>query len=252
MRRTLLFLAAIAAIVAVEFVWLAPATLAGRRLEQATDGALRLADTEGTIWHARGMLIGGASRLPLAWDLEFWPLLKGEMRLRITPFAGTRTGPPRADLVLGGASVSLRDADVIVPAPLLAALGTLPAGWAVGGDVRLSAASFDWSATAGRGEARIAWSQARVTLASDANPVDLGTVNIGINANGNGVGGPIRNDDGPLSVQGEWRWRASEGAVATLTLEPRSPVDPALSHLLAALGPGEGNRWRVEWRHPAR
>lgn len=252
MRRTLLILAAIAAIVAVEFVWLAPATLASRRLEKATDGALRLSDTEGTIWHARGMLIAGASRLPVAWDLEFWPLLKGEMRVHITPFAGTRAGPPRADLVLREESVSVRDAEIILPAPVLAALVTLPSGWTVGGDVRVTTAAFEWSPSQHRGDARITWLHARASFATDAQPVDFGTVNIELDALDNGVGGPIRNDGGALSMQGEWAWRTSVGAVATLVLEPRSSTDPALANMLAALGPGDGGRWRVEWRLPAR
>jgi hypothetical protein len=65
MRRALLIFVAIAAVVAVEIVWLAPATLVDSRLGRATPGAA-LADTEGTIWHARACWSAAAHecRLP--------------------------------------------------------------------------------------------------------------------------------------------------------------------------------------------
>src|SRR5512144_1519638 len=98
MRRILLIFTAVALVLAVEIVWLAPATLVDTRLQQASAGTLRLAQTEGTIWHARGILTSGGTRLPLAWNLDFWPLLGGELRLHIVPYAGTESGPPRADI----------------------------------------------------------------------------------------------------------------------------------------------------------
>jgi hypothetical protein len=64
------------------------------------------------------MLIGAAARLPIAWNLELWPLLRGEARLHVAPYAGTAKGPPRADVRLHGNGFSVRDAEVVVPAPM--------------------------------------------------------------------------------------------------------------------------------------
>lgn len=252
MRRVLLIFAAITVVVAVEIAWLAPATLVGNRIERASGGALRLADTEGTIWHARGMLLGGAARLPLAWDLEFWPLLRGHWRLHVRPYAGTPGGAPRAILELRSGSMSARDVDVVFPASMLAAFSATPSGWKVNGDVALSTAAFEWAPPDSRGNLDVEWRQARLTLAADGAPLDLGNVTINAKAQGDALGGPIRNDGGALSIQGEWTARASEGAVVTLTLAPRADADPTLANALAALGPRSDAGWRLEWRIPAR
>jgi hypothetical protein len=252
MRRFALILAAIAIVVLVEVAWLAPATLVATRVEEASAGALRLTDTEGTIWHARGMLVGGSARLPLAWDLEFWPLLKGDWRLRIAPFAGTPTGPPRAMVLVRSGSVEARDVDILLPAAMLAAAVKLPRDWKVGGDVAATSASFDWSPPTSRGEFGIVWRQASVTLAPDGVPIDLGNVAIAAKAAGAAIRGPIANDGGALSVRGDWEFRAGIGTTVTLALALRDGADPRLPETLAALGPKSEAGWRIEWRIPAR
>lgn len=252
MRRILLILVAIAAIVAVEIVWLAPATLVASRLEQATGGTLRLAQTEGTIWHARGMLVTERVRLPIAWDLQFWPLLRGEARLRITPYAGTVSGPPRADISLRTGAVSVRDAEVRIPAPMLAALAAVPEAWIVDGDISVDAAALEWTPPSNRGEARIAWLHARLTPPGGGGAVDLGTVTAHLTAEGGGMRGPVRNEGGELDVQGEVAIHAHDGTAIALRIAPRESARPALAGALAALGANDGSGWRVEWRVPAR
>lgn len=252
MRRILLVLAALAAIVGVEIVWLAPATLVGGRIEEASAGALRLTGTEGTIWHARGMLAGGGARLPIAWDLEFWPLLRGEARVRLRPYAATPSGPPRADLTLRAGSTSARDVDVIVPAPVLGALAQLPAGWSVAGDVALTASVIAWAPPGSGGEVTAIWRHARITPPAGGLAVDLGNVHVTARADGDTVGGVIRNDGGALHVIGDWSIHAREGARVTVSLAPRPGADPALADVLALLGPKGDSGWQAEWRVPAR
>lgn len=252
MRRTLLILVAIATIVVVEIVWLAPATLVGSRVEQAGSGALRVADAEGTLWHARGMLIAGGTRLPVAWDLAFWPLLRGETRLHITPYAGTAKGPPRAEVQLRGTDFSVRDAEVVVPAPMIAAIAAVPPSWAVGGDVDIVASTFDWMPPANRGAARIVWRRARLTPPAGGDAVALGDVTLDLTALEDRVRGTVRNDGGDVRVQGDASLRAGEGTVLSLVLEPRGSATPSLVSALATLGARDGAGWRVEWRIPAR
>lgn len=252
MRRTLLIVAAIVVVIAVEVVWLAPATLVGRHLEQASAGALRLVDSEGTIWHARGMLVGGGARLPIAWDLEFWPLLRGEARMRIGPYAGTTTGPPRAGLQFRTGSISAHDVDIVIPASMLAALAAAPAGWSVTGEVAFSAAALEWSPPASRGDLGLVWQRARLAPGAEGALIDLGNVSVALKADGDAIGGPIRNDGGALSVAGEARARSGEDTIVTLELAPRAGADATLEAALSALGPKRNAGWRVEWRIPAR
>jgi hypothetical protein len=252
MRRPLLIVAAIAVVTAIQIVWLAPATLVGRRLEQATAGALRLVDCEGTIWHARAMLVGGGARLPIAWNLEFWPLLHGEARIRIGPYAGTTTGPPRARLQLRTGSISVHDVDIVIPAPMLAALAAAPAGWSVTGEVAFSAAALEWSPPKSRGDLVLVWRRARLAPVTDGVPIDLGNVSVTLKAEGDAMGGPIRNDGGALSVAGEARARNGDDTIVKLELAPRAGDDSALEAALTALGPKSNAGWRVEWRIPPR
>lgn len=252
MRRILLILVAITAVVAVEIVWLAPATLVGSRLERATGGALRLADTEGTIWHARGMLVTERARLPIAWDLAFWPLVRGEARLRIRPYSGATSGPPRADLDLRSGAVTVRDAEILVPAAMVGALAAIPGPWIVGGDVSVVVAALEWAPPANRGEARIVWQRAQLTPHGGGGAVDLGTVTANLTARGDGLSGPVRNEGGVLDVQGELVSRVGEGAAITVRLAPRGSTDPTLASALNALGAVDGTGWRFEGRVPAR
>jgi hypothetical protein len=252
MRRVLLVLAAVAAVVVAEIVWLAPATLVGRRIEEASAGALRLTGTEGTIWQARGMLAGGGGRLPVAWDLEFWPLLRGEARVRLRPYAGTPGGPPRADLAVHAGALSARNLDLVVPASLLGALARMPPGWSVGGDVRMTATAIEWAPPGSVGEIDAVWQGARLTPPSVGLAVDLGSVRVTGRADDDAIGGAIRNEGGALHVTGDWSVHVREGARVSVLLTPRPGADPALSDALAMLGPKVDAGWRVEWRNPAR
>lgn len=252
MRRILLIVAAIAVVVAIEVVWLAPATLVGSRLESATGGALRLADTEGTIWHARGMLVTERARLPIAWDLAFWPLLRGEARVRIAPYAGTTHGPPRAVLTLRSDSVAVRDAELVVPASMLATLAAVPPAWIAGGDFSVVATAIEWAPPASRGEVRITWQRARLTPPWGGNAVELGAVTAILTAQGDAIGGPVRTEGGELDVQGQVAFRAGDATTIALRVIPRGSTDPALASALQMLGAEDGAGWRIDWRIPAR
>jgi hypothetical protein len=220
----------------------------GSRLESATAGVLRLADTEGTIWHARGMLVADGSRLPIAWDLEFWPLLRGEARMRVSPYSGSAFGPPRADIRARVAGATATNVEMVVPAAMIAALVSPMRGWAAAGDLHIASATFEWSPPANRGAARIVWQRALLTPPTGGDAVDFGTVTLDLSAEGDGVQGPIRNDGGVLRMQGTLEWHASGSRRASVGLEPSSSPSPALAAMLATLGATPANGWRVEWR----
>src|SRR5512141_2656958 len=124
-RRWLSLLAAVAAVVAVAAVRLAPAALVDVCAARMTGDRLRLERADGTVWQGRGILAAGTAKLPIAWRLDAWPLLRGEFRLHVLPDAPSPAGSPRADLAIVGDRVAIRDAEVTLPASLLvAASGT--------------------------------------------------------------------------------------------------------------------------------
>ena len=251
-RRTVLVLLALVVIVVVEAVWLAPASLVDSRLTRVTEGAVRLADAEGTLWHARGNLIAGTARMPIAWRIEGWPILLGELRLHLMPGSGRADGSPRAIITFRRNSFSLRDLELRFPASVIATTtGRAPAE-GVGGEVNVSAAALDWPPPGNRGEVRALWHAARLTFVAGAAPLDLGDLRIVLMANGDRLSGPVANDGGDLDVRGDVTMRGEDGIRLALLLTPRRADNAQLASALALIGTAEGAGWRVDWRVPLR
>ena len=82
-RHPLILTALIAIAIAAGIAWLAPASLLDARLAQATGGVLRLTGAQGTLWRGRGVVTDANAQLPVAWELDPWPLLQGVGRSSI-------------------------------------------------------------------------------------------------------------------------------------------------------------------------
>ena len=139
--RALVLLAAVALAVAIAGAWLAPAALLDPRIARATGGVLRLADASGTLRQGRGSVVAGATRIPVAWRVDFWPLLRGVVRVRLV--SGTGAATPRATIALATDSIALRDVDVTLPAEVIAATLGHAATGSVAGAVTLKADDID-------------------------------------------------------------------------------------------------------------
>jgi hypothetical protein len=246
-RRWLFVFAAVAAAVAVEAVWQAPAALVDACLARASGGMLRVARAEGTVWHATGMLVAGTGGIPIGWRIEAWPLLRGEVRLHVLPDAGPPTGSPRADILIIGRRLAVRDAEVTFPASLLAGVGGT-AAWAAGGNVTVSATDLDWGPPASRGAMRILWRGARLVPPIGNAPVDLGDISIALSAAGDRLSGPVSNDGGDLNIRGEMTLRAGDAVEVSLALVPRRADNLELAQALAAIATADASGWRVSRR----
>jgi hypothetical protein len=251
-RRPLLLLAALAATVAVMAVRLAPAAVIDASLAQLTHGRLRIVDPAGTVWDARGVMVAGAMRIPVAWQIDAWPLLRGELVLHVVPAASATSGPPRAEIVIRDGHITLRNADATIPAGLVtAALGT-GAAWVVGGDLSVSATGLEWAPPANRGDARVQWRAARLIPPGGTAAFDLGDVSLVLVADGDRLSGPVSNVGGDLAINGEVALHAASVIALTLVLTPRRADNVELMQALAMLGPPAGDGWRVDWRSPLR
>jgi hypothetical protein len=65
----------------------APATLLDMRLDSATQGQLRLANAEGSVWNGRG-LVTNAQRtwsLPIAWKVAPLEFVRGNFAVALLP-----------------------------------------------------------------------------------------------------------------------------------------------------------------------
>ena len=251
-RRPLVIVAAVAGVATIVAAWLAPAALVDSRLAQITGGGVRLVDTEGTVWRARGNLVAGTARMSVAWRLEAWPLLRRELRFHLVPDASTVGESPRAGIAIVGGRVSFRDVDATFPAALFAAAAGPGAPWVVGGNVRVNAVAMNWAPPSSDGEAHVQWRQARLAAVQSTVSLDLGDVSLPLKADGDRLFGTVSNDGGDLSVRGDFTFGATEGAEVSLLLTPRRADNVDLVQVLSVLGPAEGTGWRIRWKRPIR
>jgi hypothetical protein len=250
-RRPLLILAALAAAVALFALCLAPASLADARLAAITEGAVHLTDAEGTLWNAHGIITSGAARIPIAWRIDAWPLLRGEFHLRLVRGDGGSAAMPKGDVAIGRNSWQLRDLDATIPAAFIAAA----AGWSAalaGGDVAINAAFVEWTPQAARGDAQIQWRGAWITAPGSAEATALGDITATLRGSTDRLSGPVSNAGGDLAVQGIVTLGAQSGVQLSLVLTPRRADDRNLARALLIIGVPEGDGWRVEWRLPPR
>jgi hypothetical protein len=247
MRRTLLILVPAAAFVAI-VIAIAPASLAGVALASLSNGAVALAEAEGTFWHGRGTITAArAARVPVAWTIEPWPLLRRELHLHVLAPGGA-SNSPRADIVARRGAVSMRDVDVTLPARIIEDLAPR-SGIRVNGDAHLTAPSLDWTPAAFDGGAHIEWQAAQLAISVDP-AIPLGTVNATLAAAGGPLSGPVTNDGGTFDVRGILSVAPGGAPSLALTMTPRagdsaSSVAQARTLLIAAAPDG---RWNVEFR----
>lgn len=249
-RHPLVLLALNLTAVAVGVAWFMPASLLDSRVAQATGGVLRVADTQGTLWHGRGVLTADQTRMPIEWDIDPWPMLQGTVRMRVRSDVGA--GSPRGTVDLRTGEVALQDADVTVPAATIGrVLGDFAAG-SVDGEVNANASNLHLASGSNSGEARLVWRNARVRGIGTAGALDLGEVRTTLVANGAAMSGPIANEGGSLALRGEWAVKEKDAFTLTLRVTPRKAGDADIARWLSAVGKPDGDGWLITWRLPLR
>ena len=247
-RRPLVLLATVAIAAAIEAACLAPAALMDSRIARVTRGALRLGDAEGTLWRGRGIIAAANARVPIAWDIELGPLVRGETRIHVR--SGSGADSPRGIFVFRDNRITLQDADITLPASVIAAALGDGATGSIEGDVNGTSRELDLTPGMNRGEARLAWRGARITGVGLATPLDLGEVRTTVTASGASMSGPLTNDGGSVALRGEWTLRANDSLSLALRVAPRRADQIDLTRWLSAIGTPDGDGWRISWRVP--
>ena len=242
MRRALVIFIAVIALAGV-VIAIAPASLAGVILARASGGALALVNADGTIWRGHGTLAAAdALRLPLAWSIDPWSLLRGELRLDVAPpTASGRT--PSAAITARGNTVTVRDLDVMLPAAAVGALAP-HSGIRIDGSVRVMTSSLAWTPAKFSGGARIEWQDARFVLGDDAR-IGLGSVTATLTAAADRLTGPVSNDGGEFAVRGTLAVAASGATNMTVTMTPRGGDPAGARTFLLSAKPGAPG-WKLE------
>jgi hypothetical protein len=212
----------------------APASLVDSRVNAMTDGQVRLAAAEGTLWRGRGTVVmgDGVPRIPLAWQLDPWSLARGEALITLdAPADGV--GPPRGRITLAVGKANVERLEFTVPAAAVAARFPLP-GLQAGGVVEVNAEDLLITRTVERGKLRLQWRGAR--LATDGqSTMDLGTVAATLSARQGALLGPLTARGGTIRIDGETTL-APGGVRLAARLVPEPTATAADRAALAQLG----------------
>jgi general secretion pathway protein N len=240
------FAVALAAAVAL----FAPATMLDARLDAATQGQLRLANTTGSVWDGRGVVTNAQHTwsIPVSWKVDPLSFVRGDFVIVLQGTLGDDV--PRGEIAWRNSTLTMNGVALTLPATAMN--GALSAGnaIAVGGTITFLAPNVSWSATGGDGTATARWSGARV--AGNAGMVALGTVAVSIAPRNGRVQGRIDNRDGELGIDGEFT-SGIAGFDLRATLTPLPSTPPAIVRALGALGTPDANgAVRVQWRSGTR
>jgi len=242
MRRSLLLAAGIALLVLAGAA-LAPASLAGLAVDRASRGAATLADSEGTIWRGRATLVTGGGQLPLAWSMDAWPLLRGQLRVHLEPRDGVPESP-RGTIALGHDDIELAGTRIVIPVAMLATKGRAvirPAG-----EITLTSHALAWTPPVAAGAAEIVWRNAQLVVAG-GGALALGTVSATLTATGDRIAGPLANVGGDVDVGGDVSLTAPAALDVALTVRPRAGTDSPIARTLALFASRDDDRWRLRW-----
>jgi general secretion pathway protein N len=205
---------------AVVLIVLAPASLIDGRLEQASAGRLRLAESEGSLWSGTGWLEvrepgGGAGVAKrVAWRVLPESLLRGRL---VAEILFDRSERP-FHLAVSLASVEITDVGVDLPATSLG-LG-LPklTPFRLTGDVRVEIPRMSIERGRADGDATLRWRAAGSALSPVA---PLGDYEVHFKAVGAAMHAELRTLAGPLQLDGKGTF--GNGAAPSFAATARVP-----------------------------
>jgi general secretion pathway protein N len=218
----------------------APATLLDARLDEASDGRLRLALAQGSLWSGAGWLevrntdgTVGIAR-PLAWRVLPLSLLNGRLLVEMSM---QDAKPFPVALSLSG--IEVVGADILLPAAALSLGMPRLSAFGLSGEVRLEIARLALAPGRVAGEATLQWRGAGSAL----TPISpLGAYEVRIKAAGSGVDAILRTLEGPLQLEGKGAWSNGEKpsflATARVPAQHQEQLAPLFRFIAVERGAG--------------
>ncbi len=220
----------------------APATLVDAGLQRASDGRLRLADAQGTLWSGAGQIemrdAGGRTGAvqSLAWLVRPASLLRGHLVYEVELDQAAR----RIPVTLSFSRIELADAEFTLPAAALGLAVPTLAPLRLTGDARLHVESLSVGRSGMQGNATLQWRAAGSAL----TPVSpLGEYEVRLKDDGAMVQASLRTLQGPLQLDGTGSWAKGSAPVflATARIPPQYQQQLAPLLRLIAVERGAGS-----------
>ena len=220
----------------------APATLVDSGLQRASDGRLRLAEAQGTLWSGSGQIevrdSGGRTGVAksLAWRFLPQSLLRGHLVCEVELDQSARRFPVTISL----SRIELSNADVSLPATVLGLGVPKLAPLGLTGNVLLHIASLTIERKAMQGNATLQWRDAGSVL----TPISpLGDYELRLDGEGATVHAYLRTIQGPLRLEGKGSWENGRHPVFLATAYVAAQHQQQLGPLLRLIAVDRGDQY---------
>jgi general secretion pathway protein N len=220
----------------------APATLVDAGLQRASEGRLRLAEAQGTLWSGSGQLeirdAGGRNGIAksIAWRMLPASLLRGHLAGEVELDRASKRFPVTISL----SRVEIADADINLPAAVLGLAAPKLAPLELTGEMLIHVANFAAGRSEIQGNAVLQWHAAGSALTPVA---PLGDYELRIDGEEAVVHASLRTLQGPLQLDGKGSWTYGDKPVilATARIAPQHQQQLAPLLRLIAIERSDGS-----------
>jgi general secretion pathway protein N len=239
-------------LLAIAMAITAPASLLDARLSALSGEHLRLAEPEGTLWNGSGVLVllPDGTRRPLAWHIDAWPLLRGEVRGTI---AGKADSAPRAEFTYAHERAELHGVDFALPMQTILASAGVPAALVTaGGVVAAHVERLVHTPEAIDAQLALQWRDASLPGLRPGERIALGEVRLDLDGRGPEIAGSLSNRGGDVEITGQVVVSAALAPKVDATVRPRPGIDrdraDAIGSALSLIGSTDGQGgYRLNW-----
>lgn len=214
-------LGAFSAALIAALIVLAPATLIDARLERASDGRLRLAEAQGSLWSGAGWIeirdAGGRAGFArrLAWRVLPESLLRARLVAEVELDQAAKPFPVTISL----SRIEIADAGINLPAAALGLGMPRLAPLRLSGDLRVNISHLSLERGRMDGDATLRWRAAGSAL-TPLSP--LGDYEVRFKAVGSAMRAALSTLEGPLQLEGKGVW--SNGKPPSFLATARVPA----------------------------
>jgi hypothetical protein len=204
------------------------------------------------VWNGTGdlVLLPRGTRRSLAWHIDAWPLLAGE--LRGTMALDSNAAQPAAFAYSHGRA-ELRGVDADLPMETLLQSAGVPAALSgAGGSLVAHIEQFIRTPDAVDADLVLQWQDASLPAPVPGVRIALGDIRLDLRGSGSEVGGPVSNRGGDVDVAGRATLSAAAAATFDAILRLRPGIDrdraDAITTALSLIGTPDGQGgFRIAW-----